>query len=180
MKTTAILIAGFGGQGTLFAGKVLAVASLMKGLEVSWLPSYGPEMRGGTANCSVMISDSPIGSPIVSKPDVLLALNKPSFEKYGKVTVPGGSVFVDSSLVDEKSSRNDISVHYIPAAEMAAKTVGNASLGNIVLLGKAIKETGLFTEEEIIAAIAGIVPKSKQALLDANTKALRAGMNSEV
>lgn len=178
MKTTAILIAGFGGQGTLFAGKVLAVASLMKGLEVSWLPSYGPEMRGGTANCSVMISDSPIGSPIVSKPDVLLALNKPSFEKYGKVTVPGGRIFVDSSLVDVKSSRDDISVWYIPATATAVKAAGSAGLSNIVLIGKAMKETGLFTEEEIIEAITEIVPKSKQNLLDANVKALRAGMNS--
>ncbi|MCQ2150071.1 MAG: 2-oxoacid:acceptor oxidoreductase family protein [Bacteroidales bacterium] len=178
MKTTAILIAGFGGQGTLFAGKVLAVASLMKGLEVSWLPSYGPEMRGGTANCSVMISDSPIGSPIVSRPDVLLALNKPSFEKYEKVTVPGGSVFVDSSLVDVRSTRNDIGVYYTPATEMAGNVVGNAALSNIVLIGKVIKETGLFTEEEIIAAITETVPKSKQALLDANIKALRAGMDA--
>ena len=178
MKTTAILIAGFGGQGTLFAGKVLAVASLMKGLEVSWLPSYGPEMRGGTANCSVMISDSPIGSPIVSKPDILLALNKPSFEKYEKLTVPGGNVFVDSSLVDVKSSREDISVFYTPATETAGDATGNTGLSNIVLIGKAIKETGLFTEEEIIAAINEIVPKSKQALLDANVKALRAGMNA--
>ncbi len=178
MKTTAILIAGFGGQGTLFAGKVLAVASLIKGLNVSWLPSYGPEMRGGTANCSVMISDSPIGSPIVSKPDILMALNKPSFEKYEKVTVPGGRIFVDSSLVDVKSGRADIGVYYTPATETAGKEAGNVGLSNIVLIGKFIKETGLFTEEEITTAIKEIVPESKQALREANIKALRAGINA--
>lgn len=175
MKTTAILIAGFGGQGTLFAGKMLAVASLLKGLEVSWLPSYGPEMRGGTANCSVMISDSPIGSPIVSKPDILLALNKPSFEKYEKAAAKGGSIFVDSSLVDVKSLREDISVHYIPATRIASEA-GNASLANMVLIGKAIKETGLFTEEEVLGALEEIVPKSKAALIEANIKALKAGI----
>ena len=174
MKTTAILIAGFGGQGTLFAGKVLANASLLKGLEVSWLPSYGPEMRGGTANCSVMVSDSPIGSPIVSHPDILLALNKPSFEKYEKLTAPGGYIFVDSSLVDVRSKRKDIKVFYVPATELARET-GNASLANIVLIGKAMKETGLFLEADIIQALGMIVPKHKPALYDANIKALRAG-----
>lgn len=174
MKTTAILIAGFGGQGTLFAGKVLAEASLEKGLEVSWLPSYGPEMRGGTANCSVMISDSPIGSPIVAEPDVLVALNKPSFEKYEKVTRPGGFIFVDSSLVDTKSTRDDINVFYVPATELAGKA-GNASLSNIVLIGKAIKETGLFTEEEIVACLERIIPAKKAELKELNKKVLHAG-----
>lgn len=176
MKTTAILIAGFGGQGTLFAGKVLANASLLKGLEVSWLPSYGPEMRGGTANCSVMVSESPIGSPIVSKPEILLALNKPSFEKYEKVTAPGGCIFVDSSLVDIKSERDDIKVFYVPATAIARET-GNASLANMVLIGKAMKETGLFTEEEICQSLGQIVPPSKAALYESNIKALHAGMN---
>lgn len=176
MKTTAILIAGFGGQGTLFAGKVLASASLFKGLEVSWLPSYGPEMRGGTANCSVMISDSPIGSPIVSHPDILIALNKPSFEKYEKVTNPGGKVFVDASLVDSKSSREDIDVYYVPASQLA-REAGGANLSNIVLIGKALKETGLFTEGEIADCLDKIIPERKAALRDLNKKALKAGLD---
>ena len=174
MKTTAILIAGFGGQGTLFAGKVLANASLEKGLEVSWLPSYGPEMRGGTANCSVMISDSPIGSPIVSRPDILIALNKPSFEKYEKLTQPGGCIFVDASLVDSKSQRDDIKVFYVPATELA-QAEGNGSLSNIVLVGKAIKETGLFTEEEIDEVLNKIIPEKKAALRELNKKVLHSG-----
>ena len=172
MKNTAILIAGFGGQGTLFAGKVLATAGLFKGLEVSWLPSYGPEMRGGTANCSVMVSDSPIGSPIVSHPDVLVALNKPSFEKYEKLAAPGAKVFVDCSLVDSRSSRTDIEVFYVPASELAAKA-GDGKLSNMVLLGKAVKETGLFTLEEIEACLEKIIPASKASLLELNRKALR-------
>ena len=174
MKTTSILIAGFGGQGTLFAGKVLASASLYKDLEVSWLPSYGPEMRGGTANCGVIISEEAIGSPIVSRPDVLIALNKPSFEKYEKLTQPGGFIFVDASLVDSKSTREDINVFYVPATELAQQA-GNSSLSNIVLVGKAIKETGLFTEEEIFDVLDHMIPEKKAALRELNKKVLHAG-----
>lgn len=178
MKTTAILIAGFGGQGTLFAGKVLANASLEKGLEVTWLPSYGPEMRGGTANCSVIISDSPIGSPIVSRPDILIALNKPSFEKYEKVTVPGGRIFVDSSLVDVKSKRTDIEVCYVPASKLAAEA-GGANLSNITLLGSMIEKTGLFTESEICDCLDRMIPERKAQLRELNRKALEAGIKAE-
>lgn len=174
MKTTAILIAGFGGQGTLFAGKVLASASLEKGLEVSWLPSYGPEMRGGTANCSVMISESPIGSPIVSHPDILIALNKPSFEKYEKAAASGAKIFVDSSLVDSRSSRTDIEAYYIPASELARKA-GDGKLSNIVLVGKVLKETGIFSIEEIEACLDGMIPEKRAALRELNKKALKAG-----
>ena len=174
MKTTAILIAGFGGQGTLFAGKVLASASLAKGLEVSWLPSYGPEMRGGTANCSVMISESPIGSPIVSRPDILIALNKPSFDKYEKMAATGAKVFVDASLVDSKSLRKDIDVFYVPASELA-REAGSATLSNIVLIGKMLKETAIFTREEIVSVLNSIIPEKKAALRELNCRALNAG-----
>ena len=174
MKTTSLLIAGFGGQGTLFAGKVLASASLYKGLEVSWLPSYGPEMRGGTANCSVIISDTPIGSPIVSHPEVLIALNKPSFDKYEKLATPGAKVFVDSSLVDTKSARTDIEVFYVPATELAAGT-GSSTLSNIVLVGKMLKETGLFSPEEISEVFEKLIPERKKAMRELNRKALEAG-----
>ena len=175
MKTTAILIAGFGGQGTLFAGKILASASLYKGLEVSWLPSYGPEMRGGTANCSVMISESPIGSPIVSHPDILVALNKPSFEKYEKLAAPGAKVFVDSSLVDSRSARTDIEVFYVPASELA-RAAGDAKLSNMVLIGKVLAETGLFTMEEIEECLDKTIPEKRAAMRELNKKALRAGL----
>lgn len=174
MKTTAILIAGFGGQGTLFAGKMLASASLYRGLEVSWLPSYGPEMRGGTANCSVMVSESPIGSPIVSHPDILIALNKPSFEKYEKAAAPGAKVFVDSSLVDVRSSRTDIETFYVPASEIA-RAAGDGKLSNVVLVGKVLKETGLFSLEEIGECLDKMIPEKRAALRELNKKALKAG-----
>lgn len=178
MKSISILIAGFGGQGTLFAGKVLASASLEKGLEVTWLPSYGPEMRGGTANCSVIISDSPIGSPIVSRPEILIALNKPSFEKYEKVTVPGGRIFVDSSLVDVRSKRSDIEVSYIPASKLAAEA-GGANLSNITLLGSMIAATGLFTAEDLESCLDKMIPERKAQLRELNKKALKAGIEAK-
>ena len=118
-NTCRMLFAGFGGQGILFAGKFLAYKGLIEGKQVSWLPSYGPEMRGGTANCSVIISDEPIGSPIVDKPDVLVAMNIPSLEKYENEVVSGGKIFVDSTMIDKKVDRTDVDVYYIPATKMA-------------------------------------------------------------
>ena len=111
-NTCRMLFAGFGGQGILFAGKFLAYKGLIEGKQVSWLPSYGPEMRGGTANCSVIISDEPIGSPIVDKPDVLVAMNLPSLEKYENEVVSGGKIFVDSTMIDKKVDRTDVDVYY--------------------------------------------------------------------
>ena len=115
MATTQYLFAGFGGQGILFSGKFLAYKGLTEGNQVSWLPSYGPEMRGGTASCGVILSDSPVGSPIVSKPDVLVAMNLPSLDKYEETVVSGGTIFVDSTLIERKVNRTDVNVHYIPA-----------------------------------------------------------------
>ena len=114
-----ILIAGFGGQGVLFAGKFLATKGLIEGKNVSWLPSYGPEMRGGTANCSVIISDDPVGSPIVNEPNCLVAMNLPSLRRYENSVVPGGMILVDSTLINEKVERDDVSVFYVPATKMA-------------------------------------------------------------
>lgn len=108
MSTTQILIAGFGGQGILFAGKFLAYKGLIDGKNVSWLPSYGPEMRGGTASCSVILSDTPVGSPIVSNPDVLVAMNLPSLDRYEDSVVPGGTIYVDSTLIERKVRRSDV------------------------------------------------------------------------
>ena len=116
MKTTQILIAGFGGQGILFAGKFLAYKSLLEDLQVSWLPSYGPEMRGGTANCNVILSEEPVGSPIITEPDVLIAMNLPSLQKYVNAVVPGGQIYLDSSLINAKVERTDVEVFYVPAS----------------------------------------------------------------
>ena len=119
MRENQIVIAGFGGQGLLFSGKVLAYAGMMEGRYLSWLPSYGPEMRGGTANCNVILSDTPVGSPIITAPNVLIAMNLPSLEKYVGSVVAGGQIYVDSSLIDAKVQREDVEVFYIPATQMA-------------------------------------------------------------
>ncbi|NLL94518.1 MAG: 2-oxoacid:ferredoxin oxidoreductase subunit gamma, partial [Thermoplasmatales archaeon] len=141
MAKTDILLAGFGGQGVLFAGKVIAYAGLMEGKEISWLPSYGPEMRGGTANCSVCISDRPIGSPLVVNPDVLVAMNLPSLEKFEKDVVPGGLIIVDSSLIDRKVGRDDVRVVYLPASKLAEEN-GLRGAANMVIVGRLFKEIG--------------------------------------
>ena len=143
MKTSQIIFAGFGGQGILFSGKFLAYNGLIAEKNVSWLPSYGPEMRGGTANCSVIISDTPVGSPIVSNADMLVVMNNPSLEKFEASVVPGGKIFVDSALVDMKVTRTDVEVFYIPATKMAAEE-GLDTLANMILVGKLLKESGLF------------------------------------
>ena len=120
MSTTNLLFAGFGGQGILFSGKFLAYKGLIEDRQVSWLPSYGPEMRGGTANCSVILSDEPVGSPIVGNPDVLIAMNLPSLDKYEDAVVPGGKIFVDSTLIGRQVRRTDVTTYYIPATQMAS------------------------------------------------------------
>ena len=116
---SAILLAGFGGQGILFSGKLLVYSGLLDGKEVSWLPSYGPEMRGGTGNCSVVISDESIGSPLVTAPDVLIAMNLPSLDKFEDSVVPGGTILLDSSLIDRKVTRKDVKVCYVDASRLA-------------------------------------------------------------
>ena len=170
-----IVLAGFGGQGILFAGKVLADAGLLDGNEVSWLPSYGAEMRGGPANCSVCVSDEPIGSPLILDPQVLVAMNTPSFEKFINSVKPGGKVFVDSSMVDVKTDRTDIDVYYVPATQLATDNNMNG-MANIILLGKLIKETEMFTLEQMEAGIRKTVPARKADLIDVNINAVKLGM----
>lgn len=175
-KTTKILIAGFGGQGILFAGKALAFTGLKAGMEVSWLPSYGPEMRGGTANCSVTLSDTPIGSPIVDKPDVLIAMNLPSLEKYLTETEKGGYIVYDSSLIAKNVEREDVNIAGIPATKMASDN-GLNGLANMIILGKVIKEAGVLTLEQIKTSLAQMIPAKKAHLLDSNVKAIELGYN---
>ncbi len=172
-----MVLAGFGGQGILFAGKVIAYGGLNDGKEISWLPSYGPEMRGGTANCSVCISDKTIGSPLVLTPDVLIALNLPSFEKFIDTVKPGGTVIIDSFLINKKVEREDVNVFYVPATKLAEEN-GIKGLANIILVGKLFKETGFCTEEALYKAIEKCVPARKANMLEFNKKALEIGMNS--
>ena len=176
MKTTNLLIAGFGGQGVLFAGKFLAYKGLLEGKQLSWLPSYGPEMRGGTANCSVIISDEPVGSPIVSNPDVLMAMNLPSLDKYEGDTVSGGTILVDSTLIERKVAREDVTAFYIPATRMA-KEAGFPTLANMIMIGKLIKETGMVSYDGIKDALSKVVSAKHADLLDINLKAIEMGYN---
>ena len=174
MKTCNILYAGFGGQGILFAGKFLAYKGLIEEKQVSWLPSYGPEMRGGTANCSVIISDAPIGSPIVSKPDVLVAMNLPSLEKYENEVVSGGKIFVDSTLIDKKVARDDVEVYYIPATQMAYDN-NMKTLANMIITGKVLKEVDGFSMDNTEAALKKVVSARHQDLLGVNINAVKTG-----
>ena len=174
MKTTQILFAGFGGQGILFSGKFLAYKGLMEDLQVSWLPSYGPEMRGGTANCNVILSDTPVGSPIITTPDVLVAMNLPSLQKYVNTVAPGGQIYVDSALIDAKVERTDVEVFYIPATQMA-KDNGIASLANMIIVGSLLEHNSELSFDGVDAVVAKLVPPKKAALVELNMKALNLG-----
>ena len=173
-----IIIAGFGGQGVLSMGKILAYSGLMDEKEVSWLPSYGPEMRGGTANCSVCISDEPIGSPLVLSPDVLMAMNLQSFDKFIDSVAPGGVAVIDCTLIDKKSSRTDITAIYVPATALASEN-DLQGLANIILIGAILKHTGFADFEAVKKAIDKCVPPKKRHLIEANLRAIELGMQYE-
>ncbi len=176
--TTQILIAGFGGQGILFAGKFLANKGLLEGRQLSWLPSYGPEMRGGTANCSVVLSDEPIGSPIVTAPDVLIVMNLPSLDKYEDAVEPGGRIFVDSTLIERSVHRTDVTACYIPATRLAQQN-GIPTLANMIMLGKVMKECSFIPYEGIENAVRSVVSAKHADLFDVNLKALTIGHEFE-
>ncbi len=174
MKDLNMVFAGFGGQGVLFAGKVVAYAGLIEGRELSWLPSYGPEMRGGTANCSVCLSDEAIGSPLVTNPNVLIAMNRPSLEKFVNEVEPGGVILLDSSLIDVQVERDDVTTYYVPASTLAEEN-GLKGLANIILVGKLFKEVGFCSEETLDKALQKCIPARKAAMLDFNRKAIEIG-----
>lgn len=171
---TEILIAGFGGQGVLFAGKILSYSALIGSKEVSWLPSYGPEMRGGAANCSVIISDSPIGSPVVTCPNIFVPMSLLSFDRFINKPAKGAIVVVDSTLIDKQCERKDLNVFYIPASQIAQQN-GLEGLTNIILIAKVVKETLLFTYKQLMQGIKKCVPSQKEHLLDLNMRALDIG-----
>ena len=172
--THSYLIAGFGGQGLLFAGKFLAYKGLLENKEVSWLPSYGPEMRGGTASCSVIIGDEPVGSPIVEHPDVLMVMNLPSLNRYEQAVQPGGTIFVDSTLVERKLERSDVKAIYVPATRLAVEN-GMTTLANMILTGKILAEMGEFDMDSVQAALKKVVSAKHPEMFDLNLKALQIG-----
>ena len=168
------IIAGFGGQGVLFTGKVLAYAGLEDGQEVTWLPSYGPEMRGGTANCTVVISNEEIGSAQVMNPRATIVMNQPSLDKYEGLVTPGGYLVVNASMVNRKASRADITVIEIPGTELAEE-LGDKRLANIVMLGGLAAKADYLNLKSIEKGIEKSLSKDKKNLLGLNIKALQKG-----
>lgn len=171
---TEIMLAGFGGQGILFAGQLLAYAAMDSGFEVTWIPSYGPEMRGGTANCTVIIADDEIGAPTVRNPKAALVFNLPSFDKYEPLVVPGGVLIANASLVDRGFTRSDLKAVMIPANEMA-EALGHKRMTNMVMLGAMLGALPVLPVEAIEAALEGHLPARHKRLLEFNFQALRQG-----
>lgn len=172
MVSEQIIFAGFGGQGILSIGKFLAHAGMDANLNVSWLPSYGPEMRGGTANCSVILTDESIGSPIVTKADSLVVMNRPSLDKFENLVVSNGIIIMDSDLVDRMPTRADVEVIAIPA-QTIAEGLGNKKIANMILLGALIKKTGIVSTEAIINSLKDY---GKEKFFEINKKAIEKGI----
>ena len=172
--TRQFLISGFGGQGVLFTGKFLAYKGLIEDKQVSWLPSYGPEMRGGTASCSVIVSDEPVGSPIVSKPDILIAMNIPSIDRYEGSVVPGGILVADSTLISRGLKRTDIQPCFLPATKLAQDN-DIPTLANMIIAGRLLALLGEYREESVAAALGKVISARHSDMLGANRRALEIG-----
>jgi 2-oxoglutarate ferredoxin oxidoreductase subunit gamma len=177
MRNFKMLFAGFGGQGVLFMGKVTAYAGLLDGREVTWMPSYGPEMRGGTANCSVCLSERPIGSPLVTAPEVLVAMNAPAFDKFIDQVKPGGKVFIDSSLVDRALQRDDITLYSVPATQLS-NDEGLEGIANMIVFGKMLGETAFADFATVERALNKSVPAKNAHLIAHNIRAMKLGMET--
>ena len=171
------IFAGFGGQGVLLMGQLLAYAGMLEDKEVSWLPSYGPEMRGGTANCSVVVSDSPVASPIVTMATTVVAMNRPSLDKFEDSVLPDGKLFINSSIIDKKSDRGDVEVYYVPCNEIAEE-LGNPRVANMVMLGAYIEKTKCVDFESVLQALLYKLGEKKAHLRPLNREALNKGAAS--
>ena len=171
---TEIIIAGFGGQGVLFAGQLMSYAAMDNGLEVTWYPSYGPEMRGGTANCTIIISDSDIGAAAIRHPDIAVIMNLPSLNKYEPLVKPGGVLVIDSAMVDQPVKRTDITVITVPATQIAEE-IGNQRMANMVLLGALLANHNVLPVEAVKKALDEHLPERHRKYLPANFEALEKG-----
>ncbi|MBO0961587.1 2-oxoacid:acceptor oxidoreductase family protein [Neobacillus sp. MM2021_6] len=169
-----IIIAGFGGQGVMSMGQLIAYAGMLEGKGVSWLPSYGPEQRGGTANCAVVVSDEPVGSPLVTRPSTAIVLNNPSFDKFEPRVRPGGMLMLNSSLVNKVSGRKDIKVFEISATDMA-NDLGNTRVANMILLGAFLERSKLVSNDSIIDSLKKVLSPDKYHLIEINKLALEKG-----
>lgn len=169
-----LIIAGFGGQGVLAIGKLLTYAGMLEDKQVSWLPSYGPEMRGGTANCSVVISSEPVASPLVTEATSAIVMNRPSLDKFEKDIVPEGKLLINSSLIDRKTTRTDVAAYYIPANEIA-NDLGNPKVANMVMLGAMLEAENVVDEESVLEAFKKVFGENKAKLIPINQEAMRAG-----
>jgi 2-oxoglutarate ferredoxin oxidoreductase subunit gamma len=174
MKTTEMIMAGFGGQGVMLMGKLTTYSGMKEDKEVSWIPSYGPEMRGGTANCNVIVSDEMIASPVVSRPDVAIIMNRPSLDKFESKVKAGGEIFVNSSLIDKEVERDDIEVTKVPANEIANE-LGNNQIANMVMLGAVVNKVKPVKFETVVSALKDVLPERRHDLLPLNEQALARG-----
>ena len=170
-----LIVAGFGGQGVLLMGQLLAYSGMLEGQEVSWMPAYGPEMRGGSCNCSVVISDAPVGSPKVEDATAVIAMNRPSMEKFEETVISGGVLLVNSSLIHVEPKRTDIRVIKVPVNDIAAE-LGNARVANMVMLGAYSAAAGVFSVDTLIEALRHKLGPAKEKLIPLNRKAIEAGM----
>ncbi|MDT8901441.1 2-oxoacid:acceptor oxidoreductase family protein [Anaeroselena agilis] len=171
--THEIVMAGFGGQGVMLMGQLMTYAGMLENKHVSWIPSYGPEMRGGTANCSVIISDEPVGAPIVSEPTTVVAMNLPSLDKFEPALQAGGNLIINSSLIDQGAKRSDVNVFLVPSNDIAGE-LGNAKVANMVVLGVLIAATKAVSQESVLKAFAKMFAK-KPELLAINEQAIKRG-----
>ena len=171
-----MIFAGFGGQGVLSMGMLLAYAAMKEGKEVSWMPSYGPEMRGGTANCIVNISDQPISSPIVSSYDAAVVLNQPSLKKFESRVKKNGILIWESTMIKESPTRNDIKIYAIPAVEKATHDLKNLKVMNMLLLGVLVKINNIVKKETLVQALKEALPERHHHLIPLNVKAIEMGM----
>lgn len=169
-----VIVAGFGGQGVMSMGQLLTYSGMIENKNVSWLPSYGPEMRGGTANCNVIVSDGLIGSPIVTEATTAIAMNRPSLDKFEKDVVSGGKLLINSSLIDKKAARDDVEVYYVPCNDIALE-LGNTKVANMVMLGAYLELTKAVKVDSIIEAFKKVFGESKAHLIPVNQNALEKG-----
>ena len=170
-----MIFAGFGGQGVMLMGQILAYAGMLEGQQVSWFPAYGPEMRGGTANCSIIIGDEPVGTPIVTEPSVVVAMNLPSLDKFEPMLPVGGTLLINSSLIDRKPHRTDVKTYYVPCNDIAQE-LGNLKVANMVMVGAIIAASGVVNIDSVINVLAKKIFKNKPKVMPINEQAIRRGL----